>query len=46
VVADKAQTYGPRLEGLAAWFLSKASYPELMNSLIKKISESILAERS
>jgi hypothetical protein len=37
VAADKAQTYCPRLEGLAPWFFGKASCPdtyELLNSLI------------
>jgi hypothetical protein len=34
VAADKAQTYCPRLEGLAPWFFGKASCPdtyELLN---------------
>jgi hypothetical protein len=35
VAADKAQTYCPRLEGLAPWFFGKASCPdtyELLNN--------------
>jgi hypothetical protein len=38
VVADKAQTYRPRLEGLAPWFLRNANCQgtyELLNSIIR-----------
>jgi hypothetical protein len=35
VAADKAQTYCPRLEGLAPWFFAKASCPDTYELLNK-----------
>ena len=43
VVADKAQTYCPRLEGLAPWFLRSRNCPDtykLLNSLMKRENRS------
>jgi hypothetical protein len=42
VVADKAQTYWPRLEGLAPWCLRNANCQELTNLLNKTDHADIL----
>ena len=34
-VADKAETYGPRLEGLAPWFLRNANCQDIDEVLYK-----------
>jgi hypothetical protein len=39
VVTDKAQTYWPRLEGLAPWFLRNANCPDTYELLNKSRRE-------